>query len=93
MKFIQTGDIRMEQLNSTSIPIEHHFAGHYRLEYDGKYITLLGWDNNYPIFDFCSGEYSTSEFEEMVLVPCVMEIRNANPFIKEITDKNIIIQF
>lgn len=34
------------------IPIEPHFAGDYRLEYDGKYITLFGRDRNYAGFKF-----------------------------------------
>lgn len=34
------------------VPIESYYAGNYRLEYDGKYITLLGRDKNYKCFSF-----------------------------------------
>ena len=71
------------------INIEPHFAGDYRIEYDGKYITLLGKDNRY---DMCGllGAPEVS-YEEMVLVPVVKEIRNATPKIKKVTDTEIII--
>ncbi len=54
------------------IPIKKHFYGDYRIEYDGKYVTLFGKDTNYKsMFGDC--------YEEMVLIPVVAEIRNATP--------------
>ena len=65
-------------MNIYTIPIESHFGGNYRLEYDGKYITLFGNDKKYGN-------------QEMVLIAVVLEIRNATPEILEVTDKEIII--
>jgi len=75
--------------NTIVVNIEPHFAGDYRLEYDGKYITLFGKDNRYDLeglFDAPKGTY-----EEMVLVPCVAEVRNADPVIDSVNDTHIII--
>src|SRR6056297_2676773 len=71
------------------IPIEPHFQGGYRLEYDGKYITLFGEDNIYEGFRFSDDE--PVWYEEMVLISCVLEVRNATPIIKEVTDSVIVI--
>jgi len=71
------------------IPIEEHFAGDYRLEYDGKYITLFGKDNNYQGFIFSDDQ--PVWYEEMVLISCVLEVRNATPTIKEVTDTEIVV--
>lgn len=76
--------------NEVRIPIEPHFAGEYRLEYDGKYITLFGKDKNYKGFNF--NESDDEWFEEMVLIPVVLEVRNAKPIIHEITSSEIIIR-
>jgi hypothetical protein len=72
-----------------TVPIEPHFAGDYRVEYDGRYITLLGKDNRYKQFMF--REYQEVFYEEMVLVPVVLEMRGSNPSIQKITDKEIFI--
>jgi hypothetical protein len=71
------------------IPIEEHFAGDYRLEYDSKYITLFGKDRNYEGFRFSDDQ--PIWHEEMVLISCVLEVRNATPTIKEVTDTEIIV--
>ena len=71
------------------IPIEPHFAGDYRLEYDGKYITLFGKDNRYEGFRF--SEDQPIWYEEMVLISCVLEVRKATPTIKEVTDTEIVV--
>ena len=71
------------------IPIEEHFAGDYRLEYDSKYITLFGKDRNYEGFRFSNDQ--PIWYEEMVLISCVLEVRNATPTIKEVTDTEIIV--
>jgi len=75
--------------NFIKIPIKPHFAGDYRLEYDGKYIALYGKDNRYKGFRF-SNEQPIC-YEEMVLIGCVLEVRKAIPTIKEVTDKEIVI--
>lgn len=72
------------------IPILPHYAGGYRLEYDGKYITLFGRDRRYKGFNF-SGDSEDDWFEEMVLIPLVREIRGANPKIINITDAYIVV--
>jgi hypothetical protein len=71
------------------IPIEPHFAGDYRLEYDSKYITLFGKDNRYEGFIFTDDQ--DIWYEEMVLISCVLEVRKSTPTIKEITDKYITV--
>ena len=71
------------------IPIEPHFAGDYRLEYDSKYITLFGKDNRFEGFKFLDDQEVW--YEEMVLIGCVLEVRKATPIIKEVTDKYITV--
>jgi len=66
------------------IPILSNYGGGYRLEYDSKYITLYGKDKNYKCM-FGDG------YEEMVLIPVVVEIRNAEPEIIETTDTEIVV--
>lgn len=72
--------------NTKNIPILPNYCGGYRLEYDGKYITLYGKDKRYKSM-FGDG------YEEMVLIPIVEEIRNAAPEITKITEKYITIYF
>ena len=67
------------------IDVQSHFAGNYRIEYDGKYITLFGGDMEYPSM------WVDGDFEEMVLIPIVAELRNVNPVISEVTQNHIII--
>ena len=71
------------------IPILDFYAGDYRLEYDGKYVTLFGKDKNYKGFKF--NDEDDDWFEEMVLIPVVEEIRNASPKIIEVTDTDIVV--
>ncbi len=71
------------------IPIEPHFAGDYRLEYDGKYVTLLGKDNRYDLEGIFGAPKGT--YDEMVLVPVVVEARGISPEIIEINETSIII--
>jgi hypothetical protein len=71
------------------IPIEPHFAGDYRLEYDGKYVTLYGKDNRYDMEGLFGAPKGT--YDEMVLIPVIEEIRNANPKIIEVTDTEIVV--
>ena len=77
-----------EEQQVVKIQILPNYNGNYRLEYDGKYITLFGEDKNYKGFVYGEGK---EWFEEMVLVPVVAECRNATPEIKEVTDKHIIV--
>jgi hypothetical protein len=71
------------------IKIEPYFAGEYRLEYDGKYVSLFGKNKDYDL----SGLFGAPEgtYDEGVLVPVVAEIRNANPKIIEVTDTEIVV--
>ena len=66
------------------IPILSNYGGGYRLEYDGKYITLYGKDKDYKCM-------FGDDYEEMVLIPIVEEIRNAEPEIIETTDTEIVV--
>jgi hypothetical protein len=66
------------------IPILPNYSGGYRLEYDNKYITLYGKDKNYKCM-------FGDDYEEMVLIPIVIEIRNAEPEIIETTDMEIVV--
>jgi hypothetical protein len=66
------------------IPILSNYGGEYRLEYDGKYITLYGKDKGYKCM-------FSDDCEEMVLIPIVEEIRNAEPEIIETTDTEIVV--
>lgn len=75
--------------NIILIPIQSHFAGDYRIEYDGKYITLFGKDNRYDMEGLFGAPKGT--YEEMVLIPVVVEIRNSNPRIVSYTDMEISI--
>ena len=68
----------------TGIPILSNYGGGYRLEYDGKYITLYGKDKNYKCM-------FGADYEEMVLIPIVEEIRNAEPEIIETTNTEIVV--
>lgn len=75
--------------NIRRIKIEPHFAGDYRLEYDGKYVTLYGKDNRYDMEGLFGAPKGT--YDEMVLIPVVEEIRNANQKIIEVTDTEIVV--
>ena len=69
------------------IPIQPHWAGDYRIEYDGKYITLFGKDKNYEGFRF--NDSDPIWYEEMVLNSCVVEVKNAEPIISFVSDDEI----
>lgn len=77
------------QTDVIRIPILDFYAGGYRLEYDGKYITLFGRDKNYKAIKF--DESDEDCFEEMILIPVVEEVRNASPEITEITESEIVV--
>jgi hypothetical protein len=88
-----TGDFYQPDLHKADIirvPIEPHFAGDYRIEYDGKYITLLGKDKDYPGFKFNIED--DDWYEEMVLIPVVVERRNIRPKIISVDEQWISIQ-
>lgn len=78
-----------DQNRRVRVPILENYCAPYKLEYDGKYVTLLGGDKNYRRQTYGSTE--SDQFEEMVLVPVVAEIRNAEPVISEITGEYIYI--
>ena len=71
-----------------TIPILNYYAGDYRLQYDGKYVSLYGRNSNYEGWSFNSDDLW---YEEMLLIPIVIEVRNANPEIIEITNDKIVI--
>lgn len=73
------------------IKIETNWAGDYRLEYDGKYITLFGRDKQYPYW-FKPDQNAPDEYEKMVLIPVVQEIRNACPEITKVDEEYIYIE-
>ena len=75
--------------NIIEVDIEKHFAGDYRLQYDGKYVSLYGRDTNFIGFKFVPDD--AIWYEEMVLIPVIVEVRNANPEIVGITKNKIII--
>lgn len=75
--------------NVRRIPIQSHFAGDYRIEYDGKYITLYGKDNRYDYKGMFGAPKGT--YDEMVLIPVVEEVLNANPEIIEVTETEIVV--
>jgi hypothetical protein len=66
------------------IPILANYGGGYRLEYDGKYITLYGRDKNYKCM-------FGDDYEEMVLIAMLEEVRNAEPEIIETTETEIVV--
>ena len=90
VKWHKKGDslqIEKNTIHKVKCPILNNYVGNYRLEYDGKYVTLFGGDLNYKGFKFNND--SEDWFEEMVLVPIIVEVRNANPYITDITDTYI----
>jgi hypothetical protein len=76
-----------------NVPIEDHWLPPYRLEYDGKYIGLYGRDKTYPIWGYGMSEPVPGEYEEMILIPVVLEVRNANPKILEVRETEIVISY
>jgi hypothetical protein len=82
--------VSIDKVDVITVPIQPNWNGKYRIEYDGKYITLFGEDKNYPGFKWTAD--SEEWFEEMVLVGCVEEVRNASPFIEKVDDEFIYIK-
>lgn len=70
---------------------EDNWEEPFRIEYDGKYITLFGKDKNYIVPDY--GGHGQIEYEEMVLVPVVREVRNITPQSAECDKYNIVITY
>jgi len=64
-------------IETIKVQVEHNWLPPYRLEYDGKYVTLFGKDKDYLVPDY--GGLGQVEYEEMVLRPCIIEIRRATP--------------
>lgn len=81
----------METKKEESILLEYirpNWGGDYRLEYDGKYVTLFGKDKNYAMPRY-GGEEGETYYEEMVLVPVLYEGRGLEPEIVDVNDKYI----
>lgn len=72
------------------VKIEPNWNGNYRLEYDGKYVTLFGEDKDYVGFKF--NKDTPDWYEEMVLHPTVCEGRNLTPEILEEKDGYLYIK-
>lgn len=72
------------------VKTQPNWNGNYRLEYDGKYITLFGEDKDYPGFKW--DKNSDDWYEEMVLVSCICEGRELKPKIIEEKDSYLYIQ-
>ena len=86
----------MKDNNIIKVLRESNWVGGFRLEYDGKYITLFGLDKEYKQFHMRdemdhAEERPEDVYEEMVLDACVVEIRNASPKIDKVTDAFIFI--
>jgi len=73
-----------DKITILRISVKLHYGGGYRLEYDGKYVTLLGKDKRYKCM------YG-DDYEEMVLIPVVMEVRDASPIIIGYGEDSIIV--
>lgn len=73
------------------VKIKENWVKPFNLEYDGKYISLLGGDKNYPDW-FTKYQHGIEEYDETVLVPVVEEIRNASPEIIKIDNEYIYIE-
>lgn len=77
--------------NILRVPRESHWLGQFRIEYDGKYISIYGEDSNYPGYGYGTTETEPSWFEEMCLAGSIAEGGNLNPEITDVTDKYIYI--
>jgi hypothetical protein len=79
--------------NIIKIPVESNWLPPYRLEYDGKYLTLFGRDKNFevPYYGLKSEKEEDREYEEMVLVPVVIERRGLKPNFLLYTKNMIVI--
>ena len=69
------------------IEIKKHWAPPYDLEYDGKYVTLIGVNKRDV------SPYGGMSGEPSVLVSVVVEQREADPLIEEVTERNIVISY
>lgn len=70
-------EVKEPERYKITIKREPNWQEPFRVEYDGKYLTLFGKDTNYQVPDY--GGHGQIEYEEMVLVPVVEEIRNIVP--------------
>ena len=78
-----------ERTDILRIPRESNWLGNFRIEYDGKYIGLMGKDKNYPCWFVPDDQ--PAEYEEMCFGGSFAEGRNLSPEITEVTDKYIYI--
>lgn len=72
------------------IPIESHWGGEYSIEYEWKYIRLMGIDKTQPLNQIINAK-PYDVFEPVTLIPVVYEVKNASPKIICITEKEILI--
>lgn len=74
------------------VDVEPNWLPPYRLEYDGKYVTLFGGDTSYGPMLVYGGADGEEFYDEMVLVGCVLERRRIWPTIERYDDKKIYIK-
>lgn len=72
------------------VKIESNWGGNYYAQYDGKYITLWGIDKNQPLNQPINPS-AEDYYEPVVLIPVVLEIRNAVPEIIRTDEEYIYI--
>lgn len=72
------------------VKIKPNWLPPFRIEYDGKYVTLFGRDKNFPETMF-HNPGDPIEYHTMVLVPVLIEIRNVNPKIIGETKEELLI--
>lgn len=81
----------MDNVETIKIEREPNWLPPFRVEYDGKYVTLYGKDKEYQLPHYGTIP-SNPEYDEMVLVPVVIERRNIIATIKEYTGDEVIIE-
>jgi len=73
------------------VEIKPNFAGGYRAESDGKYISLYGKSLDFISFDM-GGEDGDIKYEEVLLIPVVAERRSVHPEVIAVKDGFIHIE-
>ena len=81
----------MDNVEIIKINREPNWLPPFRVEYDGKYVTLFGEDKDYQV-PYYGKEPHEPQYEEMVLVPVAYEDRHIGATVKEYTDEHVIIE-
>ena len=80
----------MDSWHTEVVKIKPNWLPPFRLTYDGKYVSLYGRDKNYPVLGYGSTE--KKEYEEILLVPIVIEVRKCRAEITKISNTEIEIE-